>query len=421
MAKRLGLYTSALALALILTVTPQSKAQQCSVQVTDLTDWSPAVLSPLPESRGLTFRAVASGARSGSVEVWLSSVPGSHVGTNLRDIVSETPESRTSRVFCLRPGPYEIIGYAVCPDGNATHTFYPFEVPDVAPEVRITDVEPLLDGRYKIGALFGLPTGRSGPGYEWIVYPRISDGVYGPPVRYQTSVVNGAMGDRVVVNYYVCSGSDDALFGTAETILPAPPSVDVAVLSGDGQRAVLGEAAEQPLRVKFTASDPSFDLTTISANFEIVSVPAGANDYGVGATEGAVSSSYSVPVAADGTAGSLIVVGDQPGAYVVRVRSPITTTGSQAIFSTTAVKPASVGIVKDTTDQADLAAAYAVSASDPTSFYAIGLDVAGQRIGPMKCDWSASASGNPRTRGEGTLAPAVATKTASFQRSSPAR
>ena len=145
------------------------------------------------------------------------------------------------------------------------------------------------------------------------------------------------------------------------------------------------------------------------------SIPQGATGQGVGATETSVSATYTVPVAADGTASAKFVAGNKAGSYVVRVKSPLSQTGSEAHFTTTALKPDAVAILKDTLDMADLAPAYAVPASAATVFYSVGVDSAGQKIGPMKCNWSVSGTGNPSIRGDGTLSPVSNARASTFQ------
>jgi hypothetical protein len=177
---------------------------------------------------------------------------------------------------------------------------------------------------------------------------------------------------------------------------------------------VVGEPAEKPLRVKFTASDPNFNLASLTALFEVITVPAGATGQGVGANENSVAQTYSAPVAADGTASAKFVAGNTAGAYVVRVKSPMSLTGSQALFTATAEKPDSVTVLKDSMDMADKASTYAVAADRATPFFAVGLDKAGQKIGPLKCAWSLKASGSGATRGDGTVSPAANVASTSF-------
>lgn len=234
--------------------------------------------------------------------------------------------------------------------------------------------------------------------------------------------MTAAPGDRVDVFFGTCGDLPPPPYSKiVTTYIPTPLSVDVAVLDGNGQGAVLGEPAEKPLRVKFTASDPSFNLASLTALFEVITVPAGATGQGVGANEISVAQTYSVPVATDGTASARFVAGDKTGAYVVRVKSPMSLTGSQALFTTTAQKPDSVAILKDSTDIADKASTYAVAADKPSAFFAVGLDKGGQKIGPVNCAWSLASSGSGATRGDGTVSPAAATRRPRSHRAMSAR
>jgi len=400
-------YASVFALTLILAAAPRLAGQVASVEITDLTDWSATPLQQhnTPEVRHpFTFRALASGSfRPGTVFMVYPGLDTQHA--------ERTADSHTAWFGCVEPGAWQLWVEVIRSDGNGQYDTHELVVPATPPVVEITDVELVPAGRrYRVKSSYSLQAGQIKTGYEYAVYPLLPGGGYGPPVSYPTNEIDGRGGDKVQVLIRTCRGPS----GMDEAVLPNHPSVDVAVLSGDGQRAVLREAAEEPLRVKFTSSDPAYDFTTMTAHFQVIAVPSAAEGYGVGATETTASSSYFLPVAADGTASAVMVAGDLPGAYVVRVQSPLSLTGSEAVFTTTGVKPASVAILKDTPDLADLAPAYAVPATEPTTFYSVGLDAAGQKIGPMKTGWITSSSGSPATRGTGTIAPAVAARTATF-------
>ncbi|MEO8381739.1 MAG: hypothetical protein ABI779_18905 [Acidobacteriota bacterium] len=197
-------------------------------------------------------------------------------------------------------------------------------------------------------------------------------------------------------------------------------TASMQMLDGDGQRGVIGSPVERNLRVRFTTKTPGFDLSTLNAVFEVTSAPKGASGYGIGADDSAVSpTTYSARANGDGVASVTLLLGDTGGAYVVQVKGLGSTTGQVVTFTGTGVKPDKVAVLKDTMDVADLSPAFAVPATQPTTFYAIGLDGAGQKIGPMKCGWTVSASGSPATRGDGTLAPVVATKSATFTPTKP--
>jgi hypothetical protein len=112
------------------------------------------------------------------------------------------------------------------------------------------------------------------------------------------------------------------------TVLPA---VEVAVLDGDAQRGAITGTLDQKLRVKFTTQDPSFDLSTLHAAFQITSVPARASGYGVGASDAAVSTTtYTAPVDSSGVASAVFVLGDKEGQYVIHVNSPLSASGAAA-------------------------------------------------------------------------------------------
>ena len=302
---------------------------------------------------------------------------------------SQTDTSKTVVFYCPGIQPFEVIAEAVCADGNGTYHQLPIEFTNPQPHVSITEIQRVAAGQYQVSQIFGLSGGQRESYRSWNVYARLSENVYAEePVRYSTSTINGAPGDKVEVYVIVCgtgaSASDIAF-------IPPPPAVSVVVMDGDGQRAVALEAAEKPLKVKVTSADPSI---TVGASFEVISFPPGAKGYSVSGSG----------VAADGTATAVIVVGDKAGPYVVRVTgSGPGATSSEVTFTTTAVIPSKIGIVKDTTELADLAPAYAVSSSDGTTFYSIGLDEAGQKIGPMKCTWFTSGKGKPATKGQGII------------------
>ena len=322
----------------------------------------------------------------------------------------------TLTAFCVMPGTYDLFVYAGCASGGFEERTISVTIPEVHATLAITDVEHLGGDQYRIHSVSTLPVGlRPGP-VAWGVYHLLPDGTYDPNYTLsQTSdIVTAKPGDKVFVGWGTCGGLPVQEQFLATHVIPLPPAVEVAMLDGDGQRAVIGEPTEKPLRVKFTASAP-FDFRTLTAVFEMVSIPAGATGYGVGATESSVSQTFSAPVGADGIAEAVLVAGNKAGPYVVRVKSPLTRTGAEARFTTTALQPDTVAILKDSTEMADLAPSYAVSASAVTKFHAVGVDAAGAKIGPMKCTWSVSASGNGSTRGDGTLSPISAARSVLFQ------
>lgn len=367
----------------------------CSIQVEDLTNYSLITGTTLEDVRHpFRFRATASGdVRPGQISMYTSTLPGGSWSL-INSVESQTDTSKTVFFFCPGAQPFQVIAEAVCSDGNGTYHQLPIEYTNQQPHVSITDIQRVAAGRYQISQTFGLYGGQRETYRSWNVYARLAENVYAEePVRYSTSTVNAGPGDKVEV-YVIACGTGPAASDIAFT--PPPPTITVEAVDGNGQRAVALEAAEKPLEVKVTSSDP---LITAGASFEVISVPPGATGYSVSGSG----------VAADGTATAVMVVGDKAGPYVVRVtgNGPGATSISEAIFTTTAVIPTKVAIVKDTADLADLAPAYAVSSSDRTTFYSIGLDEAGQKIGPMKCTWFTSAKGKPATKGQGAILPPV--------------
>lgn len=100
------------------------------------------------------------------------------------------------------------------------------------------------------------------------------------------------------------------------------------------------------------------------------------------------------------------------GSYTVSASPSLGT--ATVTFTETAVKPDSVAILKDSSDIADKAPAYAVSADQPTTFFTVGVDKSGQKIGPVKCNWSLSSSGSGVTRGDGTISATTGESSTTF-------
>jgi hypothetical protein len=400
---------AAMVAGLLIAVHPAA-AQTCSVTLTDITDYS-APQGTL--AHFYIFQAVGTG-NIDQVYLYAPSVQGRF------NLYCGTKDFCQMVAFCVTPGSYKMNAYAYCADGTeATPQQLPLVVSDERPDHWITGVTPLGGTQYKIETMFRLPVGQNPVGPEWDVFKRLPDGTFSTEYgRFFIPTVTATPGDRVDVFFGTCGDLPGIPYSKVVTtyipLPPAPLSIEVVVLDGNGQGAVVGEPAEKPLRVKFTASDPSFNLASLTALFEVITVPAGATGQGLGANETSVAQTYSVPVAADGTASARFVAGNTAGAYVVRVKSPMSLTGSQALFTTTAQKPDSVAILKDSADIADKASTYAVAADSPTAFFAVGLDKAGQKIGPLKCAWSLKASGNGATRGDGTVSPAAGVASTSF-------
>lgn len=416
-----GLLSSLVALVVLCSSAGDAEAQ-CQMSLTDITDYDPPVPSLQLVVKAPKYRLVASGSTNNDYDLflWLQR-PGSFpmtVGT-----LTDIPNGREIELFCVPEGTYEVFGGVSCDgDLNIVSQRIPLQISNIGqPEVTIAATR-LQPGVYRIDPLYTMPFGADARYVETEHYRRRSDGTYSPPspgfwLRGEPIVLFGQPGDRVTLTLTACA-SNLPRSATAELIIPEPEpplSVDVTVREGHNQRAVLGNSPETPLTVKFTATRPTFDLRTLTAVFEIVSVPLNASGHGLDATDpGQASMSYAVPVAADGTASAVLTVGDREGSYVVRVASPLSLTGTEARFTVTAVESNSVAIVKDSTSLTDAAPSYAVSATHPTMFHAIGLDAAGQKIGPMKCEWTVMVNGNPSTRGSGTIVPVAISRSATF-------
>lgn len=222
-----------------------------------------------------------------------------------------------------------------------------------------------------------------------------------------------AMASAGAVNFQVNWGNNPLAIDYSE--IQVLPSMEVSVYSGDNQKGVIGSPVEQKLAVKLTSPDPNFNPQQVAAvTFEIVSFPSQATGFGLGADESAISSTYSTVADENGIVRATLVLGDKEGTYAVRVKSSLSLTGKTADFTATAKKPASVAILRETPDLTDRAPAYAISSTQPTVFYMVGLDAQNQKIGPIKSNWSTSASGPGATRGAGTINPTTATTTTTF-------
>jgi hypothetical protein len=391
----------------IVAIAPALSACEVGLTLTDATDYGTRVGRNATELvHPFTLDVAAPGSKLTVVYTYSSFLPFPGIARTC-----ETPEACSIRHFCLRPGTYNVLAVAQCDSATSARKTLQLVVPETPLEVEIEKIEP-IDGQYDVHSVLSVPPGATVQSSWLEVFPLLSDGTYGTPRQVSSHLIDALTGDKVQTAVVTC---DRRVVRSAEAIVPPPPSIEVAVLDGDGQRAVIGEPAARPLRVKFTASDPSWDLTKIPAVFEVLTVPQGAAGHGVGPTDAAIGQTYTAPIDADGIASATIVVGDLAGPYVVRVQSPQSVTGSTAVFTTTAVRPDRVAIIKDTAEMSDLAATYAVSLTEPTTFHAVGLDAGGAKIGPVRCTWTANAKGNPSTRGEGTLTPVTNTRTTTFK------
>ncbi|HEV7242874.1 MAG TPA: hypothetical protein VGQ36_26850 [Thermoanaerobaculia bacterium] len=188
---------------------------------------------------------------------------------------------------------------------------------------------------------------------------------------------------------------------------------DVVAVSGTPQSGVISHPVENQI-VARTVRPTGAPLPNQQVLFEIVSQPPNATGAAIGANENATSTTYTATSDAAGEVAATVILGNKPGDYTVRASIASSPDSASATFVLTAKKPNSIAILKDTTDIAERADAYAVSSSADTTFHAVGLDAAGQRIGPIKCNWSVAASGPAATRGGGTFAPTTETASSLF-------
>lgn len=395
-------YVRFLAAILICMAAGVQSVAQCPLTFKDVTQYS-----ALPETHPFTFTA--------------DGPPGSTVGFHpiRRDpnatafIIQSCRTSNSCTItFWCPTGEFDVDAWAECNVNSGSVGSLPVIPVDTDPLIEISGITPLAGGHYRIDTVNAFQAGQWTPSLIYEVQKKLAPGIYGPPEAMWD--VSAAPGDKVGAVLRVCSGAAERM-ASAYAIIPEATSIDVAVLDGDGQTAVPQNAAEQPLRVKFTATDPAFNLQSLTAVFEVVSVPAAAAGQGVGGNDTVIAQTYAVPVTANGLASAVMVVGNLAGAYVVRVKSPLSVTGSEAKFTTTAVPPAAIVVLKDTTSVAERAESYVTSSTESTLFHAVGVDPAGAKVGPMKCTWSASSTGNPATRGTGTLNPSAATAATTFR------
>jgi hypothetical protein len=389
--------------ATLITIVPglQSLAQ-CPLTFKDVTKYS-----ALPETHPFTFTAEGP---VGST-VGFHPIPRDPNATAFITQSCTTPNFCTVTFWCPT-GEFDVDAWTECDASTGSVGSLPVTPVATDPLIEISGITPLAGGHYRVETVTALQAGQWTPSMIYEVQKKLAPNVYGPPVAMWDVIA--APGDKVGAVLRVCSGAAERM-ASAYAIIPEAMSIDVAVLDGDGQTAVPGNAAEQPLRVKFTATDPAFNLQSLTAVFEVVSVPAAATGQGVGGNDTVIAQTYAVPVTADGIASAVMVVGNLAGPYIVRVKSPVSVTGSEAKFTTTAVQPAAIVVLKDTTNLAERADAYAASSTEATLFHAVALDAGGAKAGPIKCTWSTSASGNPATRGTGTLNPAAATAATTFR------
>lgn len=229
---------------------------------------------------------------------------------------------------------------------------------------------------------------------------------------WQGAAANAVAGSGTMNVSVVWGNNAFAIDWSKVTIMP---TVTVTMKDGDGQKGVIGNAVEKPLRVKVSTADPSVSTQGVPVTFRITSQPAQAAGFAVGENEQATTTTYSAVADANGIASATLRLGDKEGPYVVQVDSPLSTPSATPVtFTATAKKPASMVILKDTTDLADRADSYAVSSSEAATFFAIGLDTDGSKLGPVKCGWSVIVNGSQPTRGGGSVSPAASVSQTTF-------
>jgi hypothetical protein len=216
-------------------------------------------------------------------------------------------------------------------------------------------------------------------------------------------------GDSIPATFVTCPGCSLGFLGIMNLSITQAQPDEIQVKDGNNQRGVISNAVEKPLRVQFSNARAGAAVT-----FAITNAPSTATGYAVGADERSTTSSYTATTDGSGVASAVLVLGDQAGAYTVEASIATSVSGTPAIFTATALKPDSVAILKDSTDLADRADSYAVPSDQPSPFFAVGLDKAGQKIGPVKCGWSTAAGGNPSTRGSGSVNPSTTSSTTAF-------
>jgi hypothetical protein len=194
-------------------------------------------------------------------------------------------------------------------------------------------------------------------------------------------------------------------------VMDVLPTAAIKLLDGDGQKGVVKNATEKKLRVQLTSNDPSVSIAGMAVTFAVTSSPPKATGAAVGADEKATSTSYSAIADANGIASTTLVFGDTEGTYTVQASTALGQT--KVSFSETGQKPDSVAILKDSTAFADKADSYATAADKPTPFYAVGVKN-GQKLGPIKVNWSLASSGSGATRGDGGVSPTSDQSSTSF-------
>lgn len=366
---------------------------QCSATVEDISEYGFHTGTQVTDAQHpLRFKVTASGTfRAGQISLATATLPDGYWSFD-HTPESVTDNSKTFAIYCPITQPFRVLGEVVCEDGNGAYDWVDIEYAPKEPSVEITSFERLSSNQYRVNHVYSFYAGQRPGAFLWYVYARVSDGVWATqPTRFLTNIVVANPGDKVEAYFLCCTSRDSQATVRASVIVPIP-TITVEKVDGDGQRAVPLEAAEKPFKVKVTSSDPYFSA---AANFEVIETPSGAKSYSVTPTG----------IDGDGNWTAIMVVGDKAGSYVVRAKGSVSGLFStnEVTFTTTAVAPAKVAIVKDTPDLAEVGAAYAVSSTIPTTFFALGVDDNGAKIGPMKATWGVGIKGKGATAGAGTL------------------
>ncbi|HMJ83132.1 MAG TPA: hypothetical protein VK504_08205 [Vicinamibacterales bacterium] len=189
---------------------------------------------------------------------------------------------------------------------------------------------------------------------------------------------------------------------------------DVEIDSGDGQTGAVTGPLAGLLRVKLMTKAQA-SLAGQPVLFTVTQ--AAGSGAAVGTDELATSQSHTATVDATGHATAMMLLGDKSGKYTVTAQNPSSPAAKFATFTATAIKPSSVRIALGQ-PEVPAAPSFVVSLLQTPKFYALGVDAQGQKIGRMKCAWSAAAKG--KGAGAGTVnLPADGVSTVTFSPKSP--
>jgi hypothetical protein len=216
-------------------------------------------------------------------------------------------------------------------------------------------------------------------------------------VMYRANVVgdtaNQIAGDGVIIAEYV-QGGDEFALDYAELINVWGPA-RAEVISGDGQVAAISNPAEQPLRIRVTSADANVEVDRMEITWSIVSQPTGTTGAGFGPNDRTYVQPYRSFTDAEGYSSAVLTLGDKEGTYRIEARPKVTLSSvPPAQFTITAKKPKAVRLIRESTNLADEKPTYVVSPAEKSLMSAIGVDAAGQKVGPVKSNWSLSGTGN---------------------------